>query len=1226
MNQKKLTNPKEKKPNKEKTTVDENKSTESLLFENAPVAMLVEDLFEVKTFIEKIAKEKNTDPFTLIKNDIAFLFECARLVTIKKVNKAALELYGAANLNELAGNVQKTFTKRSIPGFKLVLKSIFEQRLSFKIETVNQTLQGKEIDILLKYKAVDNSKNSLKNLIVSIEDITQNVTFRKKLEDTKKRYKEVQKIAKIGSWSYSFKTDKLFLSDNVYEMLALEDKKQQFTFEEFIKFVHPDDWSLIQNFSIKSFLQKPIQNINYRVYTKTGKLKYIKEKRTAIIKSNDKILRIIGIGQDITEQVLKEQELSHSQNILSNTLKGITAGFVILDKNSNYTYLNAKAGEFLNKTPEELIGKNIWEEFPEKEGDLFYDNFKKAKETGNPISFENFYPPWNKWFENRIIPTKKGMLVFFHEITDQIEAKKHLKIAYNIINKSSSVAILCNNELDFPIVFASKNSTQLFGYSAKELMSGTPKLYQLIYHEDREKISKKFIHLLKIKRPKEYKIKPFRILTKDKEIKWIDIKVDVIKDKDNNIVQIQGIAEDYTETKKTQDLLFEKNIKLKELFHNTPLGSIIWDKDYNVLEWNPSAEEIFGYTEEEAKSLPIKDLITPKELKEEMEFLNNDLIIKKNTGRKNINNNITKSGKIITCEWYTSVLLDANKNVIGVASLINDITERKRKEILENVLYNISNEALLIKDLKQFAYFLKDELNKVIDTRNFYIAFYDEKRDVITTPYDLEDFDNLEEFPAKGSLTYYVIKTIKPILVTKEVDEQLKAAGEIELIGEDSKIWLGVPLLLNDKAIGAIVVQSYEDENAYNEQDLLLLEFVADQVGTAILRKKMEDELKIALKKAQESDRLKSAFLANMSHEIRTPMNGIIGFSEFLMEDQLSDDRRKKFAKIVIDSGKQLLSIVNDILDISKIEAGVVKLNYEPVSINKLMDTLYNFYLPKADEKGIYLKCEKGLQHHESIIEIDKTKLQQVLTNLLSNAFKFTEKGGIKIGYEKKGDYLEFSIKDTGNGIDKELQSKLFQRFTRANVDLNIKHAGTGLGLAISKEYIELFKGKIRVDSNENGTEIYFTIPYLKPKPEMVSSVVIPNKHTIKHNEKPITILIAEDELFNRMYVEELFSKANINLLLAENGKEAVDMTLSNDEISVVFMDIKMPIMNGMEALKIIKDKKPTMPVIALSAFAMESDKTKALNKGFDDYLTKPIDKKRLFSLIDKYAKQKESL
>lgn len=1082
-------------------------------FEYAPISLWIEDFSEVKKQIDALVKESNTDIKTYITNNPDTLTKLASLVTVKDVNNAAVKLYNAKSKKDLLDNLPKVFTENSNAGFTKLLVDILLGKKEAEIESVNKTLDGKEINTLVKFNVIDGSEDTLENVIVSVEDITAQVKVRTALINSKKRHNE----------------------------------------------------------------------------------------------------------------------------------------------------------------------------------------------------------------------------------------------AYNIINKSPSIVYLCKNEWNFPVEFVSENAINLFGYSNTEFLTNKIQIHQLTHPEDLEYIRTEFFKLSKSKSLSGSKPKPFRIITKKGEVKWIQSNIDAIRNEKGEITHIQGIAEDITDRKNAEDLLFENNQRIQNQFNFTPLASIIWDLDFNVIEWNNSAQRIFGYTAEEAKEKPIKDLITPPYLVEEMKKVNENLLTQEK-GLRNSNENITKYGKIITCEWYNVILKDAAGKVIGVASLVDDVTEtinskkllekserkyrdlfeksidaililkkgffvdcneaainmfgfdrntllgfsphqlspetqpdgasslekaeemvkialkkgynrfrwyhqtkngyifpaevtltrvneneegftvhtvitdvteKVKKEELENVLYNISKAALTTSDFKEFSLFIRDALQKIIDTSNFYIAIYNEETDMLTTPVFVDDREEIEAFSAKNSLTGYVIKSKKTLMLTKDAHKELIKNKEVELIGGHAEIWVGVPLLIQEKCIGAIVVQSYIDENAYNENDVQLLEFVADQISTTIQRKKVENELNQALLKAQESDRLKSAFLANMSHEIRTPMNGIIGFSELCLDPNITKDKQREYANIVIKSSKRLLSIVNDILDISKIESGVEKLSLESVNLNKLLDELAYFFKPIAKENNLILSCEKGLENYKSSVETDKTKLIQVLTNLLSNAFKFTEAGSITFGYDLIEDNLQFYVKDTGIGVEENLQNKIFDRFSQGNLDLSKQHKGTGLGLAITKKIIELFKGEIWLNSSNTGTTIYFTIPYIKSKIPLISSVIEEQKPKTNVKNKEITILVAEDEEYNMMYITELFSTTNFKIIEANNGKKALELAQNHPEIQLVLMDIKMPVMDGNEAMQEIKKLRPSLPIIALSAFAMESDKTKALKLGFDAYLTKPLDRKLLFQSIEDHSSKR---
>jgi signal transduction histidine kinase len=302
--------------------------------------------------------------------------------------------------------------------------------------------------------------------------------------------------------------------------------------------------------------------------------------------------------------------------------------------------------------------------------------------------------------------------------------------------------------------------------------------------------------------------------------------------------------------------------------------------------------------------------------------------------------------------------------------------------------------------------------------------------------------------------------------------------GEIVMIGTPAKIWLGVPLTIEQKVIGAIVVQSYDNQNAYTEKDKQVLEFISSQISISIERKIADHEIKAALVKAQESDRLKSSFLANMSHEIRTPLNSIIGFSDLLCDPGFESEQHYQFAKIINSSGNSLLSIISDIMDISKIEAGQINLEKKGFNVLQLIRNVQKEQSFSALEKGIELRLDPANPKTDIWINSDENRLKQVLHNLVGNAFKFTEKGYVELGFAIQGNCVQFHVSDTGIGIPKEFHDKIFERFRQVESSFSRKHGGNGLGLAISKSLVELLGGQVWIESEQGkGSTFYFTIP-----------------------------------------------------------------------------------------------------------------------------------------------------
>jgi signal transduction histidine kinase/CheY-like chemotaxis protein len=387
--------------------------------------------------------------------------------------------------------------------------------------------------------------------------------------------------------------------------------------------------------------------------------------------------------------------------------------------------------------------------------------------------------------------------------------------------------------------------------------------------------------------------------------------------------------------------------------------------------------------------------------------------------------------------------------------------------------------------------------------------------------------------------------------------------------------------------------------------------------------KKEKKQLKQAKEKAEESDRLKSAFLANMSHEIRTPMNGILGFSEILKAPNLSGEKQQEYISIIEKSGERLLNIINDIVSISKIESGEMLVNLKQTNVNDQMDFIYNFFKPQTEEKGIKFSYSKALSYDSAFITTDKEKVYAILTNLVRNAIKYTEKGSIEIGYFEKNNFLTFYVKDTGIGIPENRQDFVFDRFVQADISDVMARQGAGLGLSISKAYVEMLGGRIWVDTEVGkGSIFYFTLPYnttIKSKENTTNKIGAVHKQNITKNYK---LLIAEDDAISELFISILIEDYAREKISVKNGLEAVNACIQNLDIDLVLMDIQMPEMNGYEATRKIREFNKDIIIIALTAYALSGDKEKALKAGCNDYITKPIKAEDLNQIISKYLKK----
>ncbi|MGE5393547.1 MAG: ATP-binding protein [Candidatus Saccharibacteria bacterium] len=462
-----------------------------------------------------------------------------------------------------------------------------------------------------------------------------------------------------------------------------------------------------------------------------------------------------------------------------------------------------------------------------------------------------------------------------------------------------------------------------------------------------------------------------------------------------------------------------------------------------------------------------------------------------------------------------------------------------------------------------------------------------------------------------------------------------KTDGEIRCLSADQRIiYLNLlfsplpPDLLGDVCMMAADITKLK----HKENELFLtnatlekriLERTKTLSDTLEALKDKNEELLISKEKAEESERLKSAFLANMSHEIRTPMNGILGFASLLEDTDLSGETQQEYIKIIEKSGTRMLNIINDIIDISKIESGLMKVDIKESNINEQIEYIYTFFKPEVEAKGMSLSFKNALPAREAIIQTDREKLYAILTNLVKNAIKYSEHGAIEFGYDvkdKENKLLQFYVKDTGLGVPEDRLEAIFERFIQADLVDSRDHQGAGLGLAITKAYVEMLGGKIWVESKQGvGSTFYFTL-YDRLEKQNNSKVQTEEIDQALNPGIPgLKILIAEDDETSEMLLTISVKMLSKQILKVSNGLDAVEVCRNHTDLDLVLMDIQMPKMSGYDATRNIRQFNKDIVIIAQTAYGLTGDRDRAIEAGCNDYISKPINNTKLQKLIQKH-------
>jgi PAS domain S-box-containing protein len=970
--------------------------------------------------------------------------------------------------------------------------------------------------------------------------------------------------------------------------------------------INPDDLKIAtENFN------KHCQNPDYpydqtvRYNHKNGSTVWIRCRGLAIRDNDGKPIRMLGAHQDIsnfksTEHELVKAKKSAEENerqlkTLLGNLPGISYR-CFNDESWTMEFLSDACFLITGYHPNELMGNSLLDFksiiFPD-DRQMVWDVIQKSINSGNLFEIEyrivtkNGTVKW-VWERGRCVDKKSPQILegFITDITQRKEAQENLKLREQELLKAQKIGKMGSWRFDLTtgLMYGSEITGEIYGItSAESIPANEVQMIHLPAYRNYLNIT--LNKLVQGIAPYDVEFKLQNRATNE----IIDVHSVAEYDKETNTVN--GIIRDITKRKKAE----EEYKKFFTIIEKALFGSAIADPDGNILYVNEYFAHIHGYTSKELTGKNIEVFHSHSQLPVVKQILV-EAFQKGNIESVEVPH-LHKNGHEFPMLMSVVVINDEHDLPKYVAATAIDLTEQKRVEHNLQSLVNdqnnmLSNDPTLI--------FFKDTENNILRVTDSVAKATGLPRNQIEGRPSKEVYPELADAYWEDDLD--VIRSGKPKL---NIVEPLNGV-------DGSTRWLLTNKIPVKNIFGEIV-----GINVFST-DITKLKKAEEE----LLERNVE--LIRAKERAEESDRLKSSFLANMSHEIRTPMNGIMGFAELLSLPDLTGEQKEEYLKIIQKSGQRMLATINDLIDISRIESGLVELTNKKVSIAALMHEMQSFFMPECAKKGLDFRLGKEICNHTITIVGDDEKIHSVLTNLIKNAIKYTKNGFVEIGCQLYDNEVEFYVSDSGIGIPDDRKEAIFDRFVQADIEDTEAREGAGLGLAITKSYVELMGGKISLKSEvDKGSTFSFTLPlnnidetqglYFSKQPDT----------QIGNASKKLKILIAEDDDVSYLHLSILLKDVASEIKRARNGMVAVEICRQFDDIDLVLMDIKMPLMNGYDATKSIRSFNTTVTIIAQTAYAMADDRQKAIDAGCDDYLSKPINLDVLMSSIERLRNKK---
>lgn len=994
-----------------------------------------------------------------------------------------------------------------------------------------------------------------------------------------------ESIAHVGGWELDLDINKMYWTEETYRIHDTTPEEFTPTLETSLDFYLPESRQRLTRAIEAAIDAGGTYDEELQMITAKGRRIHVRTTGVAI-KINGNPAKLTGAIQDIT-QLKQTQRLldsarenaENSERFLHNIINYIGDPFFVKDSDSRLLLVNDSFCTLFGLSKNDVIGKTLAEHVPPDEREHFLSIDNEVLSTGKESIVEESLTLPNG--PSRTISTRKTRYIdpygnsyligTIRDLTARKQAEEALKQSkekftsafQNAPYASSIINIKTGKRLAVNQAFC-----EILGYQ-EEALIGHDRIPLIEYPDDDQEI----IHQLSSKRAiQKY---PLQIDTLSGETKKMRLNLAYLYPNNDEVLitALQDITED-----SRKEMMLQRSARVFNLALDL---SCIAGFDGYFKFLNPAWERTLGWSTTELMSRPWMDFVH-RDDKYDTENVKTVILDGKEVLQFE-NRYICKDGSVKWLSW-NSQPFPAENIMIGVA---RDVTLVKEAELS----MRRSNQLLVAS--QSIARLGGWELS-VPDNELYWTAETYRIHD--TSP---EEFDpNVDK-----ALGFYLPKSRKKINTAFKKALTKGVGYDLTLQTHTAK-----GRRIDVRTTCEVILQDGKPIKLYG-----IFQDITDQ-------KKAEEELLAAKENAESANRLKSAFLANMSHEIRTPVNSVIGFADLLKEDGLTAEKRKQYLDIVASNSRQLLHLIDDILDFAKIEAQELKISLSDCNVEALvaeLETIYNQLKAKDDKADISFVASIPDRFKDLTIITDCHRLRQVISNLLNNALKFSNTGTISFGYDVKGKDLVFFVKDEGAGIPENKLDQIFDRFKQVESSENTSRRGSGLGLAICKGIVQLLGGQITVKSVVNqGSTFTFSIPFVPSTSEKVKTES-PKKNTSLKNK---TILIVEDGVSARYYLKEVLKSSQANLLFANNGRHGLELYQAHPDINVVLMDIGMPVMNGFEASQKILEINPDANIIIQSAYAMTEEKEKCFRIGCCEYLTKPIQKEDILRALHKWA------